>query len=91
MKYDDFIQRFEKRKKTQLGQIVRCPSHDDSDKTPSLHVCPARDGGVLLKCFAGCTAEQVVGALGLTMRDLFAKEQAVKFTPPPPQSIGKAR
>jgi 5S rRNA maturation endonuclease (ribonuclease M5) len=82
MKFEEFICRFEKRRKTQLGFLVRCPSHDDSEKTPSLHVCPARDGGVLLKCFAGCSAQQVVETLGLTMKDLFAEELAKKFTPP---------
>ena len=83
MKFEDFISRFEKRKKTQLGFMVRCPSHDDSEKSPSLHACPARDGGIILKCFAGCGTPQVVAALGLTMRDLFAGEQARHFTPPP--------
>lgn len=29
------------------------------------------DGVVLLKCFAGCTAHQIVNAIGLEMRDLF--------------------
>jgi hypothetical protein len=89
MKFEDFIQRFEKRKKTKLGFMVRCPAHDDDDKTPSLHVCPARDGGVILKCFANCTAEQVVSSLGLTMKDLFATERIKSFTPPPAKPSAK--
>ena len=36
----------------------------------------------MIKCFAGCTSEQIVGALGLKLKDLFAKEAPVKFTPP---------
>lgn len=89
MKYDDFINRFEKKRKTGQGFLTRCPAHDDSDKTPSLSISPARDGGVLVKCFAGCTAPEIVGSLGLTMKDLFSKEQPVKFTPPPAKEIPK--
>ena len=91
MKFEDFISRFEKKRKTQLGWMVRCPSHDDSEKTPSLHVCPARDGGVLLKCFAGCTANQVVESLSLKMADLFAESKAVKFTPPAAKESGDSK
>lgn len=83
MKYEDFISRFEKQRKTQKGILVTCPSHDDNPKTPSLHVSPSREGGVMLKCFAGCTAVQVVESLGLKMKDLFVGEVAVRFTPPP--------
>ena len=82
MKYEDFYQRFEKRVKTQRGFMVVCPAHDDSPKTPSLSIGPSKDGGVLLKCFAGCSAESIVGALGLSMKDLFAEENAVAFRPP---------
>jgi hypothetical protein len=46
-----------------------CPAHDD--KSPSLKVSEAEDGRVLVKCWAGCTTEQVVGAAGLELRDLF--------------------
>jgi KaiC/GvpD/RAD55 family RecA-like ATPase/5S rRNA maturation endonuclease (ribonuclease M5) len=82
MKYEEFIARFEKQKPTQRGVMVVCPAHDDSPKTPSLSVSKSRDGGVLLKCFANCTAESVVASLGLTMKDLFAEEKAKLFTPP---------
>jgi len=89
MKYEDFISRFQKTRKTGQGVLVRCPHHDDSDKTPSLSISPARDGGVLVKCFAGCTMPEIVGALGLQPKDLFAKELPVKFTPPPAKAEKK--
>lgn len=50
--------------------MVRCPSHND--QTPSLEVWVKRDR-VLLKCFAGCDAQTIVAALGLSMRDLFER------------------
>jgi 5S rRNA maturation endonuclease (ribonuclease M5) len=80
MTYEAFISRFQKRTKTSKGTMVQCPSHADS--TASLSICPARDGGVLLKCFAGCPPEQVVGALGLEMKDLFAKTTDRQFSVP---------
>lgn len=46
-----------------------CPAHDDHN--PSLSIREANDGRVLLKCHAGCSTESVVGAIGLTMADLF--------------------
>lgn len=85
MTYEAFISRFEHKDKTQHGFMVCCPAHPDSIKGKSLHICPARDGGVLLKCFAGCTTESVVAKLGLGMKDLFAKEAVKKFIPPPPR------
>lgn len=82
MKYEDFISRFEKRRKTQQGIITSCPAHDDNPKTPSLSISPGRNGEILLKCFAGCTAQAVIGSLGLTFKDLFPDKGYVAFTPP---------
>jgi putative DNA primase/helicase len=45
-----------------------CPAHDD--RNPSLSVSQGNEG-VVLYCHAGCTTEDVVAALGLTMADLF--------------------
>lgn len=47
---------------------ARCPAH--ADASPSLSI---REGqrGVLLKCWAGCSAEEVCNAVGLKMTDLF--------------------
>jgi len=48
--------------------IARCPAHDD-DKA-SLTVTVGKDHPVVLKCFAGCAAEDIVIALGLTWTDV---------------------
>jgi hypothetical protein len=47
--------------------VARCPAHDDRD--PSLSVS-VKEGRVLLHCFAGCPPEAVLGAVGLTWKDL---------------------
>ena len=47
-----------------------CPAHDDTH--PSLDIDTGHDNRVLLCCrSAGCSAAQITGALGLSMRDLF--------------------
>lgn len=48
---------------------ARCPSHDD--KSPSLSVRETDDGTLLVKCWAGCGAADIVAAIGLELRDLF--------------------
>lgn len=45
---------------TAAGGLCRCPAHDD--RTPSLSVRPGRTR-LLLHCFAGCSAVEVLGAL----------------------------
>ena len=49
--------------------MAKCPAHEDS--SPSLSVRAAEDGRTLVNCMAGCEAGAVVGAVGLTLRDLF--------------------
>jgi hypothetical protein len=52
---------------------ARCPVHED--RRNSLSVGIASDGTVLLKCHAGCSAADVVAAVGLTLADLFPRSQ----------------
>ncbi|MGH8595805.1 MAG: hypothetical protein ACREXT_04005, partial [Gammaproteobacteria bacterium] len=54
--------------------IARCPAHNP-DKRPSLHFREGDDGTVLLKCrSAGCSAQAITEAVGLTLADLFVKD-----------------
>ena len=80
LNYEDFISRFEKKVKTAVGFNVRCPAHEDG--SPSLHVTKSGDGKIMLHCFAGCSTESVVAALGLTMKDLFPDSPARDFKVP---------
>lgn len=64
------LERLEKVKPTGPGRwIACCPSHDD--KSPSLSIRETEDGKILLHDFAGCSASDVVAALGLSLSDLF--------------------
>jgi hypothetical protein len=48
---------------------ARCPAH--ADKSPSLSIREGDDGRLLVHCFAGCTIDEITGALGLRVADLF--------------------
>ena len=69
MNINSFVSRLDGVTKNGHGWKARCPAHDD--RSPSLSVSEGRDGRVLLKCFAGCSAEDVLAALGLKMSDLY--------------------
>lgn len=70
MSAETLLSRLDKVRQRGPGQwSARCPAHDD--KGPSLSIKELPDGRVLLKCFAGCEAHEVMGTLGLALRDLF--------------------
>lgn len=50
---------------------ARCPAHEDS--SPSLSV-RLTDDRVLIHCFAGCAPDDILAAVGLSWRDLFADQ-----------------
>jgi len=62
-----------KAKKTANGYLACCPAHDD--KSPSLSISEGSGGKTLLKCFAGCSTDAVLQAIGLEMKDLFPDAQ----------------
>ena len=62
------------RKGSGEGQyMAKCPAHED--RSPSLGV---KDNGdkIIINCFAGCSVDDVVSAIGLKLTDLFASDMA---------------
>jgi hypothetical protein len=57
-----------------------CPAHED--KTPSMAI-KERDGKIILHCFAGCPVENIVGAVGMDMTDLFPPNEPRYDKPAP--------
>lgn len=49
-----------------------CPAH--GDKNPSLSITLSNSDTILLKCWAGCSAEEVVNSVGMEMTDLFPEQ-----------------
>lgn len=56
-----------------------CPAHDD--KSPSLTIKDTGDR-ILIHCFAGCPLSEIVAAIGMDLRDLFADSKAPRHIAP---------
>ena len=73
----NFLNKLDKVQGKRGHWIACCPAHED--KRPSLAITETDDGRILLKCFAGCSAYEVVSSVGMDLTDLFPKDQS--FTP----------
>ena len=67
---DNLLSRLDGVKNTGAGRwIAKCPAH--ADKSPSLSIKETETGMVLMHCFAGCSCDEIAGAIGLDLSDLF--------------------
>jgi hypothetical protein len=84
MSADTLLSRLARVRRTGVGRyIASCPGpgHAHGDRHPSLGIREKDDGRILLRCYsAACSVDEIVGAVGLTLSDLF-----------PPQPIDHAR
>jgi len=53
---------------------ARCPSH--ADENPSFSVKETDDGTILVKCWSGCSALEIMQAVGLSLADLFPRQSS---------------
>ena len=74
----NLLNRLEKVKGTKGRWTACCPAH--ADRSPSLAITHLDDGRILLKCFAGCSAQEIVSAVGMDIGDLFPKENKLGYT-----------
>lgn len=70
MELHSFLGRLSGVKRTGSQYQAKCPAHDDHNA--SLSVCE-RDGKLLVHCHAGCSAQEIVRAMGLSLRDLYVE------------------
>jgi len=66
---ENILNRLEKVKGRNGAYTACCPAH--TDKSPSLAIRELDDGRILLKCFADCSVQDILGAIGMDMNDLF--------------------
>jgi len=64
-------------KKVHDGYMSLCPAHKDVN--PSLHISDGGNGKILIHCFAGCSFENIVNALGLD-KSIFAPDNEISKT-----------
>lgn len=81
---DNILSRLTKVKERQPNQWSACcpgSNHSRGDMTPSLSIREGESGSVLLYCFAGCGAAEIVAALGLTLQDLYPPRETTGNEP----------
>lgn len=66
---DVLLSRLDGVKQSGARYMARCPAHQD--RSPSLSLSQGDDGRVLIHCHAGCSASDVLAAVGMGFRDLF--------------------
>ncbi len=68
MQIEEILKRLQKVRQTRSGWMSICPAHDD--RTASFSIARG-ERAILVHCFAGCTIQEIVQALGINVRDLF--------------------
>src|SRR5579859_3430919 len=62
------------------GWVACCPAH--RDREPSLSIGLGDEGQILLNCFAGCSLDKIVEALGITVAELFPNAPSASDSQP---------
>ena len=76
----DILNKLTKVKKQPSGEYQACCPAHDSKGQHSLSVT-VKDDKILVNCFAGCSPENIVSALGFEMQDLFIKDETPQPQP----------
>ena len=67
------------------GFLASCPvsghGKGRGDRNPSLSISESENGNALVKCKIGCSTEDVLQSIGLSMADLFAKKTGEGVSP----------
>jgi hypothetical protein len=75
--FDEVVARFPGARQIGEGKVTApCPAHEDS--TPSLSITRGEAGRTLVYCQAHCVTADVLRAVGLAERDLFAADKPAK-------------
>lgn len=78
MNIEEFVAKLEGARQSGAGWVARCPAHGDAN--PSLSVNRGEDGRILVHCHAGCSAQEVVEAMGLKLADLMPSNEKAART-----------
>jgi hypothetical protein len=69
MKTHDLLSRLTKLRKTGKDSFVACcPAHQDKSPSMTVRITPET---ILIHCFAGCSTEEILGAIGMEFGDLY--------------------
>lgn len=73
----EFLDRVRDPRPSGEGHVAFCPVVGHNDQRERSLSVTERDGKILVRCFKGCRAQDVVDALGLRMSDLFTAPRTV--------------
>ena len=73
MSAESLLQRLDKVRRTGTDKWVACCPAHDSKSGASLAIRETDDGRVLLHCFGGCGAGEVLSAIGMEFADLYSQ------------------
>lgn len=72
---DRLLIRLDRVRQTRSNQwSACCPAHND--RSPSLGIKELPDGRVLIRCHAGCNADEILSAVNLSLSDLYPPQMA---------------
>ena len=74
---ETLLSRLQKVKGRRDSWTACCPAHED--RSPSLSIREADDGRILIHCFANCSVQDIVGAVGLDISDLFPPDEKRQY------------
>lgn len=79
---DTLLSALNKVRQTKPGHwIACCPAH--ADRSPSLTIRETDNGKTLIHCFAGCSVQEVLDAVGLELDVLFPPRETHHGRPEP--------
>lgn len=84
MTVEELLPRLDAVRRSSRGYEARCPAHED--KSPSLAIKEG-ERGLLVKCWAGCTLDEVTAALGICVADLFFDGPTTRGHRPIPKPV----
>lgn len=82
------LSRLQKVKGRRDSWTACCPAH--ADRSPSLAIRLLDDGRILLHCFADCAVQDVLGAVGMDISDLFPPDEKRQLYDDPMKPIKPA-
>ena len=77
---ENILSRLSKVKGRNGAYVACCPAHND--KSPSLAIREVEDGRILLKCFGGCSVQEIVGSIGMDIGELFPPDDKLSHHKP---------
>lgn len=88
MLIDEFLTRVADAKPAGKGYLAKCPAHPDD--RASMSISEGDSGAIVVRCFAGCDAKDIVAALDLELKDLFPPREEPYRKPRRPSNASTA-